>query len=526
MRQTILIVVLLAGWSTWVFAAGPGTSTSLGSNDQLRVQSSRYAAELMIFIRWVEANYVRPVSRSELALAALQGLYEAAQEPLPPSLKAEIEQAADHATLKHLLAVARESLGDRDSLRDSRALAASLRTVPRVLDPYCGVPQPGDRRSLSISQMYGAGLEFESLPDPLAALLEQSRDSIASRAPPMSRGPARVAAVTPGSPAQRAGVRPGDVLTAIDQHRLDSPPGIKLFPKLLQPEGPDLVTLTLTFERPASGSSYTVRVTPTSFVPESVFGVRRRSDHTWDFMLDPTHRIGYLRLGFIDESSSDEMIEAIEGLKAQGVRGLIFDLRGNPGGFVEPAKAIAGMFIKNGLLATFRDRRDGENRVMIESGSAVLEGIPTVVLIDGETRGGGEMIAAVLQDHGIAAVAGSRSLGKGSIQRTETVRLDSGEQLEIQFKLTTGLFTRPNGKNLQRFPDSRDSDDWGIRPDPGLEFPISSDLAKQVKDWMEQQVLRPGPSRESLPLDDPENDPLREFARRYLLQKQRPTKSS
>lgn len=526
MRQTILVAVLLAGWTGRAFPAGPGHSTPTDTGDQIRVQASRYATEMMIFLRWVEANYVRPVSRPELALAALQGLYEAVQEPMPPSLKAEVEQATDYATLKYLLTVARERLGDRESLRDSRALWASLRAVPRALDPYCGVPQPGDRRSLSIAQMYGAGLEFDSLPDSLAAVLEQSRDSITFRVP-VSRGPARVAAVVPGSPAQRAGVRPGDVLTTIDQHPLDSPQGIKLFPKLLQLESPDVVTMSLTFERPSRGSTFTVQLTPTSFVPESVFGVRRRMDHTWDFMLDATHRIGYLRLGFIDESSSEEMLEAIETLKSQGVRGLIFDLRGNPGGFVEPAKAIAGMFIKTGLLATFRDRRDGENRVMIENGSAILDGIPTVVLIDGETRGGGEMIAAVLQDHGMAAVAGTRSLGKGSIQRTDFVRLESGEQIDIQFKLTTGLFTRPNGKNLQRFPDSRDTDDWGIRPDPGLEFPLSPDLARQVKDWMEQQVLRPGPSRESLPLDDPDNDPLREFARRYLLKKQQsPMKSS
>ncbi len=525
MRPTMVAALLLAAGASLSRGAGPGETPSVPTNDALRTQARRYAHELTIFLRWVEANYVRPVPRTDLALAALQGLYEAAQEPLPTALRAEVAQAAEPEAIKHLLAVARERLGDHEALRDSRALWASIRSVPRALDPYCGVPQPGDRRNMSLSQMYGAGFEFESLPEPVVTLLEASRDSAPARIP-LSRGPARISSVIPGSPAQRAGIRPGDILTAIERHPIDSPDGIKLFPKLIHLESPEPLTFTLTIRRPVSETTLVVKVSPTNFVPESVFGVRRRLDHSWDFMLDPTHRIGYLRLGFIDESSSQEMVEAIEGLKLQGMRGLILDLRGNPGGFVEPAKAIAGMFIKSGLLATFRDRRDGEQRVMIEDGSAILEGIPTVVLIDGETRGGGEMIAAVLQDHGVAVVAGTRSLGKGSVQRTEIVRLDSGEQLDIQFKLTTGLFTRPNGKNLQRFPDSRDADDWGIRPDPGLEFPVSPDLAKQIKDWMEQQVLRPGPSRESLPLDDPEKDPLREFARRYLLRQLTAKKTS
>jgi carboxyl-terminal processing protease len=505
--------------------ADPGAPPTADTTEFVRVQAAKYTSDLMVFFRWVETNYVRPVSRKDLALAALEGLYEAAKEPFPNSLRADVAHADDDDELRQIIRQARLRLGDREELRDSRALLASLRTVPRVLDPYSGLPQPGDRRSLSLAQVYGVGIDFESLPDALASWLDQQKDGFGSRFVP-SRGPARVASVMPGSPAQQAGVRPGDILSAIEQHPVDSPEGLRLFARLMQVDTSEPRSITLTFVRLGLAAPVVVKLTPTYFVPESVFGVRRRVDHSWDFMLDRVHRIGYIRLGFIDESSSDEMTEAIGALKAEGMRGLIFDLRGNPGGFVEPAKAIAGLFIKSGLLAIFRDRRDGENRVHIDHGTHLLEGIPTVVLIDGETRGGGEMVAAVLQDHGVAVVAGSRTLGKGSIQRTDFVRLESGEQLDLQYKLTTGLFSRPNGQPIQRFPESRLSDDWGIRPDPGLEFPLSPEAARQVKDWMEQQVLRPGPSREVLPLDDPENDPLREFARQYLLRKLQARKSS
>src|SRR5262249_56682320 len=143
-----------------------------------------------------------------------------------------------------------------------------------------------------------------------------------------------------------------------------------------------------------------------------------RIDNSWDYMLDRERRIGYVRLGFIDESSNEEMAEVLRGLKAQGLRGLIFDLRGNPGGFVDPAKEIAGLFVKSGTVAVVTDRQEGTTRHSFDNGSGLLEGIPTVVLIDGETPGGGGMIAAGLQDYQVARGAGQRSFGKGSAQKT------------------------------------------------------------------------------------------------------------
>ena len=74
----------------------------------------------------------------------------------------------------------------------------------------------------------------------------------------------------------------------------------------------------------------------------------------------------------------------------------------------------------------------------------------------------------------------------------------------------------PEVMNLQRFPDSKPSDDWGIRPDPGRELPLSVELGRQLKEWYQWQVLRPYDSREALPLDDPENDPQRQAAFQML----------
>ncbi len=207
------------------------------------------------------------------------------------------------------------------------------------------------------------------------------------------RGPARVSVVYPGGPAQRAGIRPGDVLTQIDGKAIDTLEGAEQLQRLSSGGESNPAKLKLTFRRVGCERPLEFAVQPTTFDVESVFGVRRRTDNSWDYMLDRQDRIGYVRLGFInngrsgDESSgsSYEMSEALLGLKAQGLRGLIFDLRGNPGGFVTPAKEISGMFIKSGTIAHFNDRMDGKQSYTIDNGTGILKGIPTIVLIDGET---------------------------------------------------------------------------------------------------------------------------------------------
>ena len=86
-------------------------------------------------------------------------------------------------------------------------------------------------------------------------------------------------------------------------------------------------------------------------------------------------------------------------------------------------------------------------------------------------------------------------------------------------KVTSGVFVRPNGKNLHRFPDSKPADDWGVHPDPKLECRMSPDLGRQLREAWLLQTLRPGSSNEALLLDDPEKDPQRQAALDGVLKK-------
>jgi carboxyl-terminal processing protease len=193
------------------------------------------------------------------------------------------------------------------------------------------------------------------------------------------------------------------------------------------------------------------------------------------------------------------------------MRGLVLDLRWCPGGFIKEATECAELFLGEKVIARTKERN--QERVFRSTGEPKFQDLPVVVLINGATSGGGELIAAALQDHGQPriCVAGQRSLGKGSIQTSVFL---PGANLGM--KVTSGTFLRPSGKNLHRFADSKPQDDWGVRPDAGLEFPISPALERQLRQWWLLQTLRPGPSREVLPLDDPEADPQRQAAAQAL----------
>jgi C-terminal processing protease CtpA/Prc len=133
-----------------------------------------------------------------------------------------------------------------------------------------------------------------------------------------------------------------------------------------------------------------------------------------------------------------------------------------------------------------------------------------------ETVGGGELIASALRDNDRCAVVGQRTVGRAAVQNT----LDAGVGGQmVQFRVTTGTSLRPNGKNRQKKPDSGPLDDWGIRPDEGLEVPVTADKSAELRKQADLHSLRPADSREALPFDDPATDPYRLVALKYLRKK-------
>jgi C-terminal peptidase prc len=508
----------------------------------LQSEALSYASAIVELVNRIQQEYVKPVSRLDLYEAALVGLYEAAREPVPAGLRADIRQAVE-GDITGLLIRVREGLGHSDALRQEKALLASLQALPRVLDPYCGLTSRREFQRLDVADNTpNTGLEFVGVPLVTIGValfpggVRPSDAAAMTAQQPAPAGPLRVQNVQPGSPAHRAGVRPGDMITRLNGHPPEAPEFVALFQRLrpVQAGVPIRATemqVRLTVVRAGRPNPFELTVGVDRYRPESVFGARRRPDGSWNFMLDPAQRIGYVRVGGIREMDTDddpegkygtprEFRDALRSLRTDGVRGLVLDLRWCPGGYLREAATVARLLLPRempkgkGVAFQQEPRRDQPDQpaaltpVEFYQIDEPYTDFPVVALINGETSGGGELIAAALQDHRRAAIAGQRTVGKGSIQTQPNRRVVNG----IPFKLTTSTFLRPSGKNLQRFPDSKPTDDWGVRPDEGRDLPLTPDASRRLKDWWTLQTLRAPDDFAALPLDDPENDPQRSAA--------------
>ncbi len=154
------------------------------------------------------------------------------------------------------------------------------------------------------------------------------------------------------------------------------------------------------------------------------------------------------------------------------------------------------------MIARIKSRGQTDEQVYSPDERRYLGDFPLVVLVNGETSGGSELVAAALQDNQRGTVVGQRTFGKASVQTMLGLPIPNAG-----LKLTSGNFIRPSGKALHRFPDSKRTDDWGVQPDPKCALPITVDLSRQLRDWWRQLSIRPSSSDDPLALDDPENDP-------------------
>jgi carboxyl-terminal processing protease len=211
---------------------------------------------------------------------------------------------------------------------------------------------------------------------------------------------------------------------------------------------------------------------------ESVKGDLHNAAGDWIFMLPDQPRIGYVRIVGFGERTVDELQEALEtfGPGAQNIDGLLLDLRGNPGGLLTAGVGVCDAFLDEGLIVSTR----GRGRVELESHQAhadlsVPKTLPIVVIVDSYSASASEIVAACLQDHSRAAIAGQRTYGKGTVQK---VYMLEGNRSAL--RLTFATYWRPSGKDIHKRKDAKDSDDWGVRPDPGLEVVISKELREQL----------------------------------------------
>jgi carboxyl-terminal processing protease len=152
-------------------------------------------------------------------------------------------------------------------------------------------------------------------------------------------------------------------------------------------------------------------------------------------------KLGVVALSTFSPGSHGEVREAVEKVRREGAKGIVFDLRDNGGGLVEEAQLIASIFVEHGAIVTTR-ARSLPTQTLSAVGNAIPASIPVVVLVDANTASASEIVTAALQDHHRATVVGTHTFGKGVFQ--EEMPLSNGGALDI----TVGEYFTPNGRNL------------------------------------------------------------------------------
>jgi carboxyl-terminal processing protease len=199
-------------------------------------------------------------------------------------------------------------------------------------------------------------------------------------------------------------------------------------------------------------------------------------------MVDLADGIGYLQLSGFQKTSADEIDQAIDSLVRQGMRVLVIDLRGNPGGLLNIAVEIAERFIDSGLIVTTRGRAQGQTQALSAKGRARWR-MPLYVLVDHDSASASEILAGALQDHQRATILGTRTYGKGSVQSIFSLR-----SAPAGLKLTTAKFYSPR---------NRPYSEQGVQPD----IPIT--LRSAAKPTDDGSIPREEPT-----FGDPQRDPV------------------
>jgi len=221
----------------------------------------------------------------------------------------------------------------------------------------------------------------------------------------------------------------------------------------------------------------------------SVLGDRHLPDGGWDFTLEADPSLGYIRVSHFGEKTVAELKSALEQCKAKNVRGLILDLRDNPGGLLTAANDMCDLFVKQGMIVEIRERHNHVRERYEATGSAPYPDLPMAVLVNGDSASASEIVAACLQDHNRAVIIGSRTYGKGTVQTP--VVLEGGRSM---LRLTIASYWRPSGRNINRKPKAKEDEVWGVDPSPGFQVKLDdkAELAKFAYRRERDVVHRPG----------------------------------
>lgn len=333
-------------------------------------------------------------------------------------------------------------LVERNYVKDvSRAdlINGALKGMLSALDPHSTFMTPEEYKEMhenTAGEFFGVGIEMT-----------------------LENGQVTVLTPIDDTPAFRAGVQPGDLILSINGQPTQE---LSLSEVASRIRGPKGTEVELTLLRTNSKTPHTVRIVRDAIPLVSVKSRKLEDGYYW------------VRLSRFAEPTSDELrkalAQAVKDSKKDGLRGIVLDLRNNPGGLLDQAVEVSDMFLSSGDIVSIKGRDNAMQRVYTARQQPDdMADVPLVVLINAGSASASEIVAGALRDHKRALIVGERSFGKGSVQNLIPLMDKSG------LKLTVALYYTPNGSSIQA---------EGIVPDVDVPFEAPREQDKETERFL------------------------------------------
>lgn len=420
------------------------------------------------------ANYYREIGYQALTLGGLKGLLTLATTP---GLEKAFPNLADAKRRDSFVNAVELSIKEVEKANPSnehillRATLMNLQVINRdtlQLPEEVLVSEFADGAFGDLDQF--TGMIWPSSLDEFQRTTQGEFTGVGIQIQTDDEGNLKVVSPLEDTPAYKLGIEAGDIIAGINGKNARN---ISIDQAVRNITGPAGTSVTLTIRKiDGTTKDYTIRREQIKVA--SVKGWQHLPGGGWDFFVDPQQKIAYVRLTNFTRTSDEELRKVLAEARKQGARGMILDLRDNPGGLLTAATDVADRFLDQGTIVSTRGERGNvpDQPVIDARPSYDDAALPLVVMVNQFSASASEIVSGALQDHKRALVVGERTFGKGSVQMLFPLSKRSAA-----LKLTTSHYYLPSGRCIHR---EETGTTWGVDPDLLVEL-----TPKQKKEAIE-----------------------------------------
>ena len=349
---------------------------------------------------------------------------EAGKSPMAGAIAAQQERYKNLELFQRVLHFIEQQYVDEDKVKNKELIYGAIKGMMETLDPHSNFLTPEIWKDMKVDtsgKFGGLGIEI-GVKDGILTVISPIEDT----------------------PAWKAGIKSGDRVVKIGG---DSTKGMNLEEAVKKMRGKKGSDILLSVYREGWDKIRDIKITRAEIKVQSV-----KSEE-----LEPEY--GYVRLSNFNETAAPDIKKALEKLEGKNkhLRGLVLDLRGNPGGLLDQAVEVASLFIDEGVVVSTIPRNKDQKEVKYARKGMARKDLPVAVLVSSSSASAAEIVAGCLQDHHRAVIMGQPTFGKGSVQTVVPLSQDGNEDAaDVGLKLTIARYFTPSGKSIQ---------DRGVRPD-------------------------------------------------------------